>query len=80
MPTGDLPAYPSEDAVLSGVSAAMLRLLFPAAVEEITRKAAEQREAALLSGRSAPSDIAAGARARPGGRRRVSRARRRATA
>ncbi len=60
MPTGDLPAYPSEDAVLSGVSAEMLKLLFPAAVEEITRKAGEQREAALLSGRASASDIAAG--------------------
>ena len=30
MPTTDLPAYPSEDAVLSGVTAEMLQLLFPA--------------------------------------------------
>jgi hypothetical protein len=60
MPTTDLPAYPSEDAVLSGVSTEILRLLFPAAIEEITRKAGEQREAALLSGRSAASDIAVG--------------------
>src|SRR4051812_2527864 len=55
-----LPAYPSEDAVLSGVTAEMLKLLFPAAVQEITLKAAEQREAALLSGRATSSDIAAG--------------------
>jgi PAP2 superfamily len=55
-----VPSYPSEDAVLSGVSTEMLRLLFPAAVEEITRKAAEQREAALLGGRATMSDIAAG--------------------
>jgi hypothetical protein len=60
MPATDLPAYPSEDAVISGVSTEMLRLLFPAALEEITLKAAEQREAALLSGRAAASDIAAG--------------------
>jgi hypothetical protein len=58
--TGDLPAYPSEDAVLSGVSTEIMRLLFPAAVEEITLKAAQQREAALLSGRATASDIAAG--------------------
>lgn len=56
----DLPSYPSEDAVLSGVTAEMLKLLFPAAVEEITRKAAEQREAAVLSGRATASDVAAG--------------------
>jgi PAP2 superfamily len=60
LPASDLPAYPSEDAVVSGVSTEILRLLFPAAVEEITRKAGEQREAALLGGRAAPSDIAAG--------------------
>jgi hypothetical protein len=59
-PIGDLPAYPSEDAVLSGVSTEVLRLMFPAALEEITRKAGEQREAALLSGKASASDIAAG--------------------
>jgi hypothetical protein len=60
VPVGGLPAYPSEDAVLSAVTAEMLKVLFPAAVEEITRTAAEQREAAVLSGRAAPSDVAAG--------------------
>ena len=60
IPTNDLPAYPSEDAVLSGVTAEMLKLLFPASVEEITLKAGEQRTAALLSGKATASDIAAG--------------------
>jgi membrane-associated phospholipid phosphatase len=60
LPASGVPAYPSEDAVLSGVSTEMLRLLFPAAVEEITRRAGEQREAALLGGRASASDIAAG--------------------
>lgn len=59
-PISDLPAYPSEDAVLSGVAADLLRVLFPAAVEEITLKAAEQRNAALWSGKATASDIAAG--------------------
>jgi len=59
-PVSDLPAYPSEDAVLSGVTAELLKLLFPAAVEEITRKAGEQRAAAQLSGKATASDIAAG--------------------
>lgn len=59
-PVGDLPAYPSEDAVLSAVTAEMLKLLFPAAVEEITTLAAAQRQAALLSGRATASDVAAG--------------------
>jgi hypothetical protein len=56
----DLPGYPSEDAVLSGVSAEMLKALFPAAVEQITQKAAQQRNAALWSGKAAASDISAG--------------------
>lgn len=55
-----LPGYPSEDAVMSGVTAEILKLMFPAAVEEITLKAAEQRNAALWSGKAAPSDLAAG--------------------
>jgi hypothetical protein len=60
IPTTDLPAYPSEDAVMSGVTAELLKLLFPTSVAEITQKAGEQRQAALLSGRAAASDIAAG--------------------
>ena len=60
VPKTDLPAYPSYDAVLSGVSAEMLKLLFPGAVEEITVKAAEQRNAAFWSGKATASDIAKG--------------------
>lgn len=60
IPATDLPAYPSEEAVMSGVTAEMMKLLFPAAVEEIAAKAAEQRQAALLSGKAAASDLAAG--------------------
>src|SRR5688572_32049910 len=60
MPVSDLPSYPSEDAVLSGVTVEMLKALFPAAVEDITLKAAEQRNAALWSGKASASDIAAG--------------------
>ena len=60
MPVSDLPSYPSEDAVLAGVTVAMLQALFPAAVEEVTRRAADQREAALLAGKATSSDLAAG--------------------
>jgi membrane-associated phospholipid phosphatase len=60
VPATDLPAYPSEDAVLSGVTAELLKLLFPTSVELITLKAAEQRHAALLAGKATASDIAAG--------------------
>jgi hypothetical protein len=57
---GDLPAYPSADATMSAVNAAILRLQFPAAVDEINQRALDQRNAALWSGKAAPSDLAAG--------------------
>lgn len=60
MPETGLPSYPSEDAVLSGAAADMLKSLFPAAVQEITLYAAAQRNAALWSGRASSSDISAG--------------------
>ncbi len=60
MPVSGLPSYPSEDAVISGVTVEMLKTLFPAAVEEVTLKAAEQRNAALWSGKATASDLAAG--------------------
>ncbi len=59
-PTNGLPSYPSEDAVISGVTAELLKLLFPTNVEEITLKAAEQRQVAILAGRATASDVAAG--------------------
>lgn len=60
MPETGLPSYPSEDAVLSGVSVDLLKALFPAALEEITTKATEQRNAALWSGKASVTDISAG--------------------
>jgi hypothetical protein len=60
VPATDLPAYPSEDAVLSGVSEEMLKLLFPASVEEITLRGDQQRQAAMLAGKATASDLAAG--------------------
>ncbi len=60
MPQTGLPAYPSEDAVMSAVSAEMLKALFPVAVEEITLMAADQRNAAKWAGRASTTDISAG--------------------
>jgi membrane-associated phospholipid phosphatase len=45
---------------VSGVTAELLKLLFPTNVEEITRKAAEQRQVAILTGKATASDVAAG--------------------
>lgn len=60
MPKIDLPPYPSEDATMSGAVAEMLKVLFPTAIEEITKMAADQRSAAKWSGRATDTDIAAG--------------------
>jgi hypothetical protein len=60
MPKVNLPAWPSEEAVMSGVAQTMLSSLFPAAVEEISLKAGEQRNVAIWSGKAAPSDVSAG--------------------
>ncbi|MBM3178627.1 MAG: phosphatase PAP2 family protein [Bacteroidetes bacterium] len=60
VPKSTLPAYPSEDAVMSAVTCDLLKVLFPTAVEEITKMAAEQRNAALWSGKASPSDLSAG--------------------
>ncbi len=60
LPITNLPAYPSEDAVLSVVNAELLKLLFPTSVAEITQHEKDQQQAALLSGRASTSDIAAG--------------------
>lgn len=60
MPATNVPAYPSEDAVEAGVNLALLSLLFPTSVADITQQAQNQQEAAMLSGRATASDIAAG--------------------
>lgn len=60
MPETGLPSYPSYDAVLSGATAEILKLLFPAAVEEITLKAAEQRNTAIWSGKATATDVSKG--------------------
>jgi hypothetical protein len=60
LPVSTLPSYPSEDAALSGVSAELLKILFPAEIDFINSKAAEQRYAAMWSGKATTSDISAG--------------------
>jgi hypothetical protein len=60
MPKIDLPSYPSEEATMSGAAAEMLKVLFPAALEEITKLAADQRNAAKWAGKATDSDISAG--------------------
>jgi hypothetical protein len=59
-PQTSLPAYPSEDAVMSGSAAEVMKFMFPAALEYITLKAAEQRNVAIWTGKASSSDVAAG--------------------
>ena len=56
----DVPAYPSEDAVVAGVTVEILKLLFPTMVDEINAKATEQMQTAMLAGKASASDVAAG--------------------
>ena len=55
-----LPAYPSEAAVLAGVTAELMKSLFPDEIANIQQKAQEAELAAIESGAAARSDINAG--------------------
>jgi hypothetical protein len=60
VPKSVIASYPSETGVLAGVTAEMMKLLFPNEVATITAKAHEAEMSAILSGAASPSDINAG--------------------
>lgn len=60
VPASDLPSYPSEDAVVAGVTAEMMKMFFPTEIAFIEQKAAEAEQARLLAGANVRSDLAAG--------------------
>jgi hypothetical protein len=60
VPKSTMPSYPSEDAVLAGVTLEMLKLLFPTEIDFINQKAEEQKMYRMLSGANVRSDIEAG--------------------
>lgn len=60
IPKSDLPAYPSEDAVVEGASVELLKLLFPGDQDYIQQKAEEHRRARLIAGANVRSDLEAG--------------------
>ncbi|MEO5684221.1 MAG: phosphatase PAP2 family protein [Chitinophagaceae bacterium] len=60
IPKTDLPSYPSEDAVVEGVSVELLKLLFPGDQEYVQQKAEEHKRARILAGANVRSDIEAG--------------------
>lgn len=60
LPQSDLPAYPSEAAVLAGVTAEMMKLLFPTEIANVQAKLEMEERAAMQAGMAARSDIMAG--------------------
>lgn len=60
VPKSNLSSYPSEDAVVSGASLVIMKLLFPADIPYITRMAEDEKNYRLWSGANVQSDIAAG--------------------
>ena len=60
VPTQDLASYPSEDAVLAGVTGELLKLLFPTDTAYIMEKVNEQKNYRLWAGVNVRSDLVAG--------------------
>lgn len=60
IPKSTLPSYPSEDAVVIGVTTELLKLLFPGDQEFIQLKAEEHRKARIIAGANVRSDLEAG--------------------
>ncbi len=60
VPRSSLPSYPSEDAVLAGVTAEMMKLFFPTEIGYIEQKAQEAQFSRLVAGANVRSDLDAG--------------------
>ncbi len=60
LPRSVLPSYPSEDAVVAGVTIEMLKLLFPGDLAFIQQKAEEQQLYRIMSGANVRSEMEAG--------------------
>lgn len=58
--TIDLPAYPSEDAVIAGFSRTLLKALFPLEADYLTQLAMDQEYSRLYAGTNVQSDLDAG--------------------
>lgn len=56
----DLPSYPSEAAVLAGVTAEMMKLLFPDEISNVQVLLAQNEQAAIMSGAATRADVTAG--------------------
>ena len=60
LPLSDLPAYPSEDAVVAVASAEILKLMFPGEVEKLDAQCVEHVNSRLWASANVRSDVDAG--------------------
>lgn len=60
LPQTDLPSYPSEDAVIAGVTVELLKLLFPGEQSFVQQMATEHKMARIMAGANTRSEIEAG--------------------
>jgi len=60
VPETDLPSYPSEDAVVAGVTAEMMKMFFPTEIAYIEERAAEAEKYRMMAGVNVRSEIMAG--------------------
>jgi hypothetical protein len=60
VPKSTLPSYPSEDAVVAGATVEIMKLLFPADIDYITQKAAEEKLYRIMAGANVRGEINAG--------------------
>ncbi|ASU34021.1 phosphatase PAP2 family protein [Mucilaginibacter xinganensis] len=60
IPKSALPSYPSEDAVVAGATVEIMKLLFPADVDYITQKAADEKLYRIMAGANVRGEVTAG--------------------
>jgi len=60
VPKSALPSYPSEDAVVSGATVEIMKLLFPADVGYIEQKAADEKLYRIMAGANVRGELNAG--------------------
>jgi hypothetical protein len=59
-PVSDLPAYPSEDAVVAAASFEMLKVMFPCEVDYLTQQQQQAIDSRIWAGTNVRSDLTAG--------------------
>ncbi|MCR8556649.1 phosphatase PAP2 family protein [Mucilaginibacter sp. BJC16-A38] len=60
VPKSALPSYPSEDAVVSGATVEIMKLLFPGDIDYIEQKEAEQKQYRIMAGANVRGELNAG--------------------